>query len=73
MRILSRYILKELLFPFIYALLVILFILFTNFLLRAIDRFLGKGLPFGVIIEYLFLNIAWILALAVPMAVLVAV
>ena len=36
------------------------------------DRFLGKGLEFSLIIEFVFLNLAWILALAVPMAVLVA-
>ena len=50
----------------------ITFILFVNFLLRAIDRFLGKGLDFLTILEYLFLNLAWILALSVPMAVLLA-
>jgi len=50
----------------------ITFILFVNFLLRAIDRFLGKGLDFLIILEYLFLNLAWILALSVPMAVLLA-
>ena len=72
MRIVTRYILKEHLLPFIYALLILVFLLFTNFLLRAVDRFLGKGLPAGVILEYLFLNTAWILALAIPMAVLVA-
>ena len=43
-----------------------------NFLLRAIDKFLGKGLDLIIILEYLFLNIAWILALSVPMAVLLA-
>ena len=50
----------------------ITFILFVNFLLRAIDRFLGKGLDLITIFEYLFLNLAWILALSVPMAVLLA-
>jgi len=50
----------------------ITFILFVNFLLRAIDRFLGKGLDLITILEYLFLNLAWILALSVPMAVLLA-
>ena len=50
----------------------ITFILFVNFLLRAIDRFLGKGLDFITILEYLFLNLAWILALSVPMSVLLA-
>ena len=50
----------------------ITFILFVNFVLRAIDRFLGKGLDLITILEYLFLNLAWILALSVPMAVLLA-
>ena len=72
MRLLYKYFIKELILPFIFSLLIITFILFVNFLLRAIDRFLGKGLDFIVIFEYLFLNLAWILALSVPMAVLLA-
>jgi len=70
--LLYRYFLKELVLPFIFSLLMITFILFVNFLLRAIDRFLGKGLDLLTIFEYLFLNLAWILALSVPMAVLLA-
>jgi len=50
----------------------ITFLLFINFLLRAIDRFLGKGIDVLTILEYLFLNLAWIIALSVPMAVLLA-
>ncbi len=38
----------------------------------AVDRFLGKGLDIFTILEYLFLNLAWIIALAVPMAVLIS-
>ena len=72
MRLLTRYIVKQLFMPFIFSLLIIVFILFTQFLLRAIDRFMGKGLEAGIIFEYLFLNLGWIAALAVPMAVLVA-
>jgi lipopolysaccharide export system permease protein len=63
---------KELFMPFIFSLLVIIFVLFVQFLLRAVDRFLGKGLDVLTILEYLFLNLAWIVALAVPMAVLIA-
>ncbi len=72
MKLLTRYILKEHFLPFLYALLIVIFLLFTNFLLRAVDRFLGKGLPIDIILEYLFLNTAWIIALAAPVAVLVA-
>jgi len=52
--------------------MIIVLMLFINFFLRAIDRFLGKGLSVLTIFEYLFLNLAWIIALAVPMAVLIA-
>ena len=72
MKIYQRYIMREHLFPFVFSLFVLLFVLLTNFLLRAIDRFLGKGLGIGILIEYVALNLAWIAALAVPMAVLVA-
>ena len=72
MLLISRYIIKELILPFIYSLMIIALMLFINFFLRAIDRFLGKGLSALTIFEYLFLNLAWIIALAVPMAVLIA-
>jgi lipopolysaccharide export system permease protein len=72
MKLVTRYILREHFLPFFYALLIVIFLLFTNFLLRAVDRFLGKGLPLDVILEYLLLNTAWIMALAAPVAVLVA-
>jgi len=72
MRLLNRYIQKELLLPFLFSLFILIFILFTNFLLRAVDRFLGKGIDLPIILEYLFFNLAWIVSLAVPMAVLIA-
>ena len=72
MKLVTSYILKEHFLPFFYALLIVIFLLFTNFLLRAVDRFLGKGLPLNIILEYLLLNTAWIMALAAPVAVLVA-
>ena len=72
MRLIDKYFLREITVPFFISLLIITFLLFINFLLRAIDRFLGKGLDIITIFEYLFLNLAWIVALSVPMAVLLA-
>ena len=72
MRLISRYFIREMIMPFFFSLLMITFLLFINFLLRAIDRFLGKGLDVLTILEYLFLNLAWIIALSVPMAVLLS-
>lgn len=71
MSLLFRYTLKEHIYPFIISLFVLIFVLLTNFLLKAIDKFLGKDLSMGILVEYVFFNLAWILALAVPMAVLI--
>ena len=72
MLLIDKYFIREMTIPFFISLLIITFLLFINFLLRAIDRFLGKGLEFLTILEYLILNLAWIVALSVPMAVLLA-
>ena len=72
MRLITKYLFREMAYPFLISLLMITFILFVNFLLRAIDRFLGKGLDILIILEYLFLNLAWIIALSIPMAMLLA-
>ncbi|MCK9244596.1 MAG: LptF/LptG family permease [Candidatus Marinimicrobia bacterium] len=68
----ARYIYRELLFPFLFAIGVVTFILLANFLIKSVDRLLGKGLAISVILEFLYLNLAWIVAMSVPMAVLVA-
>ena len=72
MKIIDRYILKEHLVPFVLSLTILLFVLLANFLIKSIDKFLGKGLNISLLIEFVLLNMAWILALAVPMAVLVS-
>lgn len=37
------------------------------------DKFLGKGISIGVVFKFLIYNSAWIISLAIPMAVLIAV
>ena len=71
MKILNRYLLKELSAPFITTLFILIFVLLSQFILKNLDRFLGKGLSIGVIFKFIFLNSAWIISLAIPMAVLV--
>ena len=70
--ILARSILREHLAPFLFGLSLIVFIFTLNLLYQVLGKITGKGLPAEVILEYFFNNTAWILALAVPMAVLVA-
>ena len=73
MKILSRYIIKEHIAPFFFALSVIMFILLMNFLVKYIGQIFGKGLSVLTILKLITFNLAWMLALAVPMATLVAV
>jgi len=68
----SRYIYRELLFPFFFSIGAVTFVLLLNFLIKSVDRLLGKGLSFRIVFEFLYLNLAWIIAMSVPMAVLVA-
>tara|TARA_B100000427_G_scaffold68413_1_gene54777 strand:- start:489 stop:1838 length:1350 start_codon:yes stop_codon:yes gene_type:complete len=72
MSTLNKYLMKQSFIPFILSVGVITTVLFLQFLIRAIDRFLGKGLDAFIILEYLYLNLAWIIALSVPMSLLIS-
>jgi len=70
LRILPTYVLREHIGPYFLALLVIKLLFVLNILYRDLGKFLSKGIPVDVIFEFLFLNLAWMIALAIPMAVL---
>ncbi len=72
MNILDRYIVREHIGPFFISISLIMFLFTLNLALRILGRIVGQGLEFMVIMEFFFLNLAWILTLAVPMSVLVA-
>lgn len=65
------YIFKEHLVPFFAAIFVLIFLFVSNLLMTSLDKLLGKNLGF-VAIEFILLNMAWILAMAIPIAVLVS-
>ncbi len=70
--ILTRYVLREHLGPFCYSLAVITLVFVLDLLFRYLNRLLSKGLPWMIVLEFFWLNMAWIVATAVPMAVLTA-
>jgi lipopolysaccharide export system permease protein len=72
MRILNLYILREHIGPFLFGFFVVSFILVMDFVIDIMDLIIGKGLRVWTILEIFGLNLAWMLALSVPMAVLVA-
>lgn len=72
MKILDRYILKAHAGPFFFAFFTIMFVFILSFLAPLVDRLIGKGLNFFVLAEMVLLQSAWMVGLAVPMAVLVS-
>jgi lipopolysaccharide export system permease protein len=73
MKIITRYLLRTHLGPFLFALIALTGILFVNTVARRFADLAGKGLPLSVIGEVFYLSLPHILALTLPMAVLVAV
>ncbi|MGH6693507.1 MAG: LptF/LptG family permease, partial [Gammaproteobacteria bacterium] len=73
MAILTRYMLRTHLGPFLFALSVLTGLLFVNTVARRFEDLAGKGLALTVILEVFALSLPHIIALTLPMAVLVAV
>ncbi len=72
MLILPRYILREHVKPFFFGVGIITLVFLLNLVFRELGKFLSRGLGLQVMAEFFFLNLAWITALSVPMAVLLA-
>jgi lipopolysaccharide export system permease protein len=70
--ILFFYILREHIAPFLYAFFVITFLFLMDYLLSVIDSIFTKGLGVVDVLHLFVLNMAWMVALSIPMAVLVA-
>ncbi|MEX1062574.1 MAG: LptF/LptG family permease [Balneolaceae bacterium] len=58
--------------PFLFCFFTVMFILLMQFLILHVDKLVGKGLPFFIVIELILNNLAYMVVLAVPMAVLVS-
>jgi len=72
MNLLHWYILKEHIGPFFFAFFVLMFVLIIDLMLQMMKLLLSKGIGVLTILEFFFLSLAWMTALAVPMAILVA-
>ncbi|MBD3615553.1 MAG: YjgP/YjgQ family permease [Gracilimonas sp.] len=58
--------------PFLFCFFTLMFLLLMQFLILHIDNLIGKDIPLKVIIELILTNLAYMVVLAAPMAVLVA-
>ena len=70
--ILFRHILKNHVAPFLFAAVSLIFIFLLQFLMKFADRLVGKGLGTLIVIQLISYNLAWMVVLVVPMAVLIA-
>lgn len=73
MRLVSRYLLRQLVAPFCFSLAAMTSLMLLNQIARRFGSLVGKGLSWGVIAEVFVLSLPFILAMTIPMAVLLAV
>jgi lipopolysaccharide export system permease protein len=73
MSILTRYVLRALIGPFVFAFTAVTGLLFLNAVAQKLEDLAGRGLGFDVIGEFMVLSLPHVVALTFPMGVLVAV
>jgi len=67
-----RYIVKEFMRPFIYSVAVICMVFFMQITAQVLPRVLYRGVAFEIVVELMILNMAAIISLAMPMALLIS-
>ncbi len=70
--IIYRYILRNHIAPFLFSVITLMSVFLLQFLMKFADKLIGKGLSSWVIVQLIAYNLAWMVVLVVPMAVLIA-
>ena len=73
MRILDRYLVREIILPFILALAVLTFVLIIPFIIEQAEELIAKGVGWGTIARLMWTLVPATVGLTIPMALLVAV
>jgi lipopolysaccharide export system permease protein len=72
MSILSRYIIRTHIAPFLFGVCTVMFVFLMQFLINFLPALVGKGLGVWIITQLIALNLAWMLTLAIPMGILLS-
>src|SRR2546427_6730272 len=72
-RILDRYLVREILLPFVLGLAVLTFVLEIPVILREAESLIAKGVPWGIVARVLFLLLPSTLSITIPMALLLGI
>src|SRR3954462_3759203 len=70
MRIIDRYVIREVLWPFLLGLVVFTFILIIPFLIQYAEQFVSKGVPIVVVAQVMATLLPMSLSLSIPMSLL---
>lgn len=73
LKIIDKMVLKEFIPNFLMAVGILLFVLILNRIFELVNLVIGKGVPFIIVLKLFLYNVPFIIFLAVPMSVLVAV
>ena len=73
MRVLTRYVMKQHVAPFVFSMAAMTGFMLLNQIARRLPMLLGKGLPWHVIVEFLALTIPFVVVMTISMSVLIAV
>lgn len=73
MKILNRYVIREHIGPFLFAVTALTSLMLLQYIARRFGDLVGKGIGWEVILEFFLLSIPFTVAMTLPMAVLVAV
>src|SRR5919106_4659281 len=70
MRIIDRYVVREVLWPFVIGLLIFTFILIIPFLIELAEKFISKGVAATVVLQSMVTLLPQALGLTIPMSLL---
>lgn len=73
MRIIDRYVIREILPPFLIALLVFTFILIIPFIIDLAEQMIAKGVPWVTLLQLMATLVPGVAALTIPMALLIGI
>ena len=73
MRIIDRYVIREIVPPFLIALLVFTFILIIPFIIALAEQMIAKGVPWGTLLQLMATLVPGVAALTIPMALLIGI
>ena len=73
MRIIDRYVIREIIPPFLIALLVFTFILIIPFIIDLAEQMIAKGVPWVTLLQLMATLVPGVAALTIPMALLIGI